>query len=185
MNTCKLAYNNYDQVTKILDENESKFNGRVNIAEPSKEVWFEMKERVALKSKATDYENALTGNLESSVLSRAFFSAENIEILQNGIRSGVYKMSNSQIVVSPQNVDTLKIIMRSTYLQYAEHRKEDIRGQIAKLNEIVLDYAVKNVYSGAVSHLKYIEDQSTLVTPLEHPTQVDRDFKQLERKRFA
>lgn len=185
MNNCKLAYNNYNQVTKILDENESKYNGRVNIAEPSQEAWFEMKERIISTTKATDYENALAGNLESSVLSDTFFSAQNIEIIQNGIRAGVYKMSNQQMMVCPQNVDTLKIIMRSTYLQYAEHRKEDIRGQISKLNEIVLDYAVKNVYSGAVSHLKYIQDQSTLVTPLEHPAQVDRDFKQLERKRFA
>ena len=125
------------------------------------------------------------GNFENSNLSRAFFSAKNIIIIQNALMAGVYKASNGRFNIGYQNEDTLKIIMRSTYLQYAEHRKEDISGQIAKLNEIVLDYAVKNVYSGAVSHLKYIQDQSTLVTPLEHPAQVDRDFKQLERKRFA
>ena len=76
MNNCKLAYNNYNQVTKILDENESKYNGRVNIAEPSQEAWFEMKERIISTSKASDYENALAGNLESSVLSDTFFSAD-------------------------------------------------------------------------------------------------------------
>jgi hypothetical protein len=185
MNTCKLAYNKFDDTKKILDETDTKYNGRVQIAEPSVEAWFEMQERIAIENKATDYRGALNGNLESSVLSDLFFSAKNIEIIQNGIKAGVYNMSKSQIVVPSQNIDNLKIIMRSTYMQHAEHRKEDIPGQIKKLNDLVLAYAVENVYNGAVSYMKYIQDQSSLATPMDLPSQPDRDFKHLERKHFA
>ena len=83
---------------------------------------FKCKKRWLSKNKSTEYRNALAGNLENNMLSRVFFSAENVQILQNGIRAGVYKASKEEILVPPQNVDTLKIIMRSTYLQYAEHK---------------------------------------------------------------
>ena len=59
MNTCKLAYNKFDDTKKILDETDTKYNGRVQIAEPSVEAWFEMQERIAIENKATDYRGAL------------------------------------------------------------------------------------------------------------------------------
>ena len=36
-----------------------------------------------------------------------------------------------------------------------------------------------------MGYLKYCEDQSTLVLPLELPSQNERDFKQLEFKRWV
>ena len=88
------------------------------------------------------------------------------------------------MLVHPQNVDTLKIIMRSTYLQYAEHNLEKVTQEVEGLNKLVLNYCVPNVYGAAVSYRKYLEDQSTLVTPLERPRNHDRDYKQLELKHF-
>ena len=74
--------------------------------------------------------------------------------------------------------------MRSTYLQHAEHREEDITGQVEELNNLVLEYAIPSVYKSAVSYMKYCQDQSTLVVPLELPRNHDRDYKQLEIKKF-
>ena len=91
-------------------------------------------------------------------------------------------MSSNKYVVAPQNIETLKIIMRSIYLQYAEHREEDIKGQVTRLNKLVLDYAIPNVYNEVEGYVKYCRDQSTLVTPLELPRQADREYKQLEMK---
>jgi len=48
------------------------------------------------------------------------------------------------------------------------------------LNKIVLDYCVPTVYKEAVGYLKYCQDQSSLIVPLELPSNHDRDFKQLE-----
>ncbi len=89
-------------------------------------------------------------------------------------------MSESKINVPPQNIDTLKIIMRSIYLQHARHLPTDIPGQVASLNRLVLDYAVPSVYNEAVGYMKYTQDQSSLVVPLDHPKNIDRQFKQLE-----
>ena len=94
-------------------------------------------------------------------------------------------MSKSKIVVPPQNVDNLKIIMRSIYLQYAKHStSESVTKQIEKLNQYVLDYCIQSVYNEAQGYLNYMRDQSTLVMPMDRPKQTDRDFKHLERKQF-
>jgi hypothetical protein len=119
------------------------------------------------------------------MLSDAYFSKENIQIVQNGLRAGVYAMSGNKFVIAPQNVDTLKIIMRSIYLQYTEHLPYDIRGQIERLNKLVLDYAVPTVYNETTGYVKYMEDQSTLVVPLELPRHHDRQYKQLELKKWV
>jgi hypothetical protein len=168
--------------TLILDG--SRYNGRVNIIEnPDPDAVFKMHERIALKNKATSYNSALAGNdWEDNILARVFFSAGNIQILQNGLRAGVYSMSKDKIVIPPQNQDQLKIVMRSTYLQYAEHLHDNITGQVERLNKIVWDYVVPTVYNEAVGYLKYMQDQSSLVMPMERPLHTDREYKQLELK---
>ena len=165
--------------------NVSKYNGRVNIIqEPPSNVWFQMQEKIAVKNKATAYREALTGTWENNMLAQVFFSAENIQILQNGIRAGVHKMSNEVFNVPPQNIDSLKIIMRSIYLQYAEHYADNITKQVERLNELVLDYCVKSVYGEAVGYLKYCQDQSSLIVPFDRPVPTDREYKQLELRPF-
>jgi hypothetical protein len=169
----------------ILDM--EKYNGRMNLMElPPKDIRFQMYEKIAVKNKSTEYRDSLHGILEDNTLSRVFFSSGNIQILQNGLRAGVYEMSGQKkIVIPPQNIDNLKIIMRSMYLQYAEHRQDiTITKQVEDLNKIVLDYVVPTLYNETMGYLKYVEDQSTLVQPLEIPKLIDRDFKPLEWKKW-
>lgn len=162
------------------------YNGRVNIVQPpSPNIMFEMQEKMAVKNKTSEYREALSGTWESNVLAQVYFSAENIQIVQNGLRSGVYKMSNEQYVIAPQNIDTLKVIMRSIYLQYAQHYPDNITGQVERLNQLVLDYAVPSVYGEVMGYIKYCQDQSTLVVPLELPKHSDREYKQLELKKWV
>lgn len=167
----------------LLDSDN--LNGRVNIIDIPYEVQFQMQEKVAVRNKTTEYRDALQGIYEDTVLSKLYFSEDNIQIIQNGLRAGVYKMSNNQYVVAPQNIDTLKIIMRSIFLQYAQHDDQNITVQISRLNNLVLEYAVPNVYNEVQGYVKYRRDQSTLVTPLSLPQQPDRDYKQLEMKTYV
>lgn len=165
--------------------NLDRYNGRVNIIqEPSIDEKFKMQERIAGRNKSTTYHEALSGTWEDNTLSKLFFSAENIQIIQNGLRAGVYRLSNNQFVIPPQNIDNLKIIMRSTYLQYAEHYPDRITEQIERLNKIVLDYCVPSVYNECVSYMKYMHDQSSLVLPFDRPLNHDRNYKQLELKSY-
>jgi len=163
-----------------------RYNGRVNIVEqPPTDIMFKMQEKIAIKNKTTEYREALEGTWEDNVLAQVYFSKENIQIVQNGLRAGVYEMSKNKFVIAPQNIDTLKIIMRSIYMQYAEHYKTDITGQVERLNRLVLDYAVPTVYNETMGYIKYCQDQSTLVVPLELPRHHDREYKQLELKRWV
>lgn len=163
--------------------NYENYNGRVHILDDSNpELRFSMAEKIAIKNKSTEYRDPLAGLTEESLLSKVYFSEENVQILQNGLRAGVYEMSGKKLAIPPQNVDNLKIIMRSTFLQHAKHHQENIKQQVEVLNKYVLDYAVPSVYREAQGYLKYCEDQSTLVTPMEHPQQSDRDYKHLEWK---
>jgi phosphopantetheine adenylyltransferase len=162
----------------------SRYNGRVSIIEnPDPKAVFRMQERIALKNKSTSYESALAGNdWEENILSSVFFSKENIQIIQNGLRAGVYKMSKNKFVIPPQNIDQLKIVMRSMYLQYAEHLPDNITNQVERLNKLVWDYVVPSVYNEAVGYTKYMQDTSSLVMPMDRPIQNDREYKQLELK---
>jgi hypothetical protein len=93
-------------------------------------------------------------------------------------------MSDGKFVVPDQNIDTLKIVMRGTFLQYAQFNNNSITEEVSRLNQLVWDYAVPSVYNEAVSYLKYCEDQSTLVVPIQRPVRTDRQYKQLELKEW-
>lgn len=179
-----LGFDYLDANRTILNPNN--INGRIDlVTPPSPEIAFQMQERIAVKNNATEYRNALSGIWESNILSDLFFSEKNVQTIQNGLRAGVYKMSNSEFVIGPQNIDTLKVIMRSIYLQYAQHAVDNVTAEIEKLNKLVWDYAVPSVYNEAVGYMKYCLDQSTIVQPLALPRHVDRVYKQLELKHWV
>jgi len=165
--------------------NTKTYNGRVNILEPEDpSIQFKMFERIAIKNKATEYRNPLEGVWEENLLAQVFFSAGNVQILQNGIRAGVYNNSNQKYMIPPQNQTALKIIMRSTFLQYSQNSPNNITQQVETLNQLVLDYCVPFVYNECVAYMKYLEDQSTLVVPLDREIRPDREYKQLEMNPF-
>jgi hypothetical protein len=148
-------------------------NGRVNIVNyvqpPDIQTLFSMYKRVPVEDKQTTRENVLIGIWNDTPMSQAYFSPQNKQILQNGIRYGVYQRSNQNYVVSPVNEDELSIVMRSVYLQHSANLPTQIPEQIAQLNQMVMDYCIENVYSSAKGQLLYIRDASTLVEPLPLP----------------
>ena len=92
-----------------------------------------------------------------------------MQIVHNAIRAGVHKKSNGRYIIGKQNVDTLKIIMRSIYLQHARNKPCNITDQIEGLNQLVLDYAVPQVLGEVESYVKYKHDVSTLAVPMQRP----------------
>ena len=135
-------------------------------------------------SQCVTFRNATDGIWNETSLSSAFFSVENIRILQNGIRAGVYERSNKQYMVGEQDCDALKVVMRSVFLQHSANQPSNITQQIVELNKIVLDYCIQQVYGEAQGYLKYMHDASTLVVPIAHPVMADNTDRQLEFKRW-
>ena len=156
-------------------------NGRVDIKTPNTSALFELYDKIPANQCVT-FRNPTEGLWTKNSLSDTFFSLQNIQVLQNGIRNGVYRMSNGQYVIGPQDCDTLKIIMRSIFLQYSANKPTGIHEQVNELNKMVLDYCVQQVYSEAQGYMQYMNDVSTLVVPISHPVSVSKNDRQLELK---
>jgi len=161
--------------------NQGQGQGRVNIKSPNTSVLFKMYDKIPA-NQCTTFRNATEGLWDATPLSLAYFSRENIQIIQNAIRAGIYKKSNGQYLIGPQDCDSLQIVMRSVFLQHASNLNTHIPDQIAELNKIVLNYCIQQIYSEAQGYLKYKTDVSTLVVPLAHPVLSSTADKQLELK---
>lgn len=121
---------------------------------------------------------------DCSDLSRTFYSAANVDALQDAIRYRVYQATDG-LVIGRQSEQELYIVMRSIYLQYGQNQPTDILGQVRDLNQKVLDYAVPEVLSNVRQFQKYKTDISTLPVPLPHaPLATMKGTRTLEITRF-
>jgi hypothetical protein len=127
------------------------------------------------KNEKTNYSNAVQYMFAPTLLSRAYFSMENIEIIQNSIRASIYEKTEQKHIIDKQDYDQLKMIMRSIFLQHSLHQDHDVRGQIIELNKRVVDYCVPQIHSELKAYLKYKEDISTLPVPMDNPIHLSND----------
>lgn len=158
-------------------------NGRVDIKSPNTSTLFKMYDKIP-SNQCVTFRNAVEGIWTPNALSDAYFSKENIQIIQNGIRAGIYFKSNGQYIIGTQDCDPLKIIMRSVYLTHAANQSTNITAQIEQLNKIVLNYCIQQVYGEAQGYIKYIDDVSTLVIPLSPPICANNSDRTLEFKQW-
>ena len=160
-------------------------NGRVHIISPNTNNIFNMQDKIPIKS--TSYTDALNGTWCSTMLSTQFFSAKNINKLQELLISQIYTKSNGKYKISYQDEDTLKTIMRSIYLQHSKNNPNNICNQIETLNTLVLDYAVGQIYGEIQGYINYKIDASTIYNNgtglIDRPISV-KNTKQLEFKKW-
>ena len=157
-------------------------NGRIRLNANENGTPFFIQDMIP-KNEKTNYYNATQYMFTPTLLSRTYFSLENIEIIQNAIRAEVYRKTNKKHIIDKQDYDQLKMIMRSIFLQNALHQDHDIKQQIQTLNDLVLEYCIPRVYSELISYLKYKEDISTLAVPMDNPVHLSVD-KTVELNRF-
>ena len=144
-------------------------NGRLDIESPSPSAQFALFDKIPISSQCTSFTDAMTGNWNDTPMSLAFFSEQNMQIIQNGIRAGVYNQSGGKYEIGPQDCDSLKIIMRGIFLQYSANLPYKISDQIRELNKMVLEFSIPKVFGETQGYIKYLSDASTLVVPLASP----------------
>lgn len=115
------------------------------------------------------YQEALTGEHSTTLLSKAFFSKENIQIIHNGIRAGIYIISNKKYIIGNQNINVIKIIMRHMFLQNVKYLK-NITEEISILNKLVIQFCIHNAYNEIQSYIKFKKDVSELAVPIQKPS---------------
>lgn len=171
----------------ILEPKTTTNNGRVNLLDNNKEIiknHIKLFERVEVKNKATDYRNATYNIQQDSKLSLMYFSANNIQYIQDYLKNEIYKRSNGMYKLLPQNEDDLKVIMRGYFLQYVENDIGNENTELKRINSIVLNFLIPRLMNESEGYYKYIRDQSSLVVPFDRAVPVDRDWKELEYEPF-
>lgn len=164
----------YESVLPYTATSREGQNGRVAFADQEAKLFLPaFKTNTAVES---DFQtDMLRGNWEKSPVSQGFFSAENVEIIQNRIRKEVFERSQPKgYVIDKQSADELKIIMRAIYLQYARNLPKDIPAQVEDLNAKVIAWSVPHILSAVDHYHFYINDISHLPVPLAQPQHLSR-----------
>lgn len=103
-------------------------------------------------------------------LSMAYFSDQNMQIIQNAMRRNVYEQTGT--VIAEQNALELQTVMRSIFFEHAQHLPENIAGQISQLNDRVIAYATPNIISTLRAQRHYLKTIDEYPTPIERPAPV-------------
>lgn len=113
------------------------------------------------KGNEYNYGNILRGTHKKNLLNQVFFSKQNMINLDARLRYTVYKMSDGQYSLGPQEMTELLIIMRSIYLTYATNYTpsvDEVRNQVKYLNDIVVSTTAPKLFALTSQHLRYLED---------------------------
>ena len=178
----KYTRNDFEENYQQPDTFQESFVGRVDLSPNENGTPFFVQDKID-KNEKTNYSNAMQGLMENSLLSITFFSAKNIESIQNTLRSKIFNITNGQYKIDVQDNDQLKIIMRSVFLQYSSNNNDNIDRQIRQLNTTVLDYAVPQVHNELVSYIKYKRDISSPPSLMQLPQSLAID-KTMELNNF-
>ena len=129
--------------------------------------------------------DALKGIIQTNPLSSLFFSKDNIDALQQGIRYLVYEQSCKKHIIDRQSDEDLKIVMRSIYLQHAKHQPINIQQQVIDLNKEVLRFCVPKILNEIDAYLAYRSEITKNPEPIARSQNVNNTgTKTLELKTF-
>jgi len=86
-----------------------------------------------------------------------FFSDENIDIINKQLILTVYHKSDKLYKINKQPNESLVIVMRYVFLEYAKHLPYKIREQICELNKIVINEILPNVFTNITQKIEYLK----------------------------
>lgn len=110
--------------------------------------------------------NAVRGLIEETPISNLFFSKENIDALQKGIRYMIY--DKYKRVISIQSEQNLIQIMRHVFLENNNKRGE-LKDVIQSYNQEVLNKSVPEIATNMLQYEGYLDKISKQPIPLDYP----------------
>ena len=141
----------------------------INLHQPDTRTLFSMYEQVPVDIRnSSDVRNSVE-LFQKSPLTAAFYSRENLVIIQNGIRAGVYNKSKNQYIIGIQDRNVIYDIMHTTFERNVRKIESNIPKQIENLNNIVIGYCVNEAFTNAKYYLKYLKTNGQLVMPMTYP----------------
>jgi len=100
-------------------------------------------------------------------LSDAFFSPFNRATIQRGIKDSIRKKTGYEI--SDQNDSDLQALMKRVYINMLANPYQDVRQQVEKMNDKVVEEATGTISTGMLQQLLYMRDISSNPVPLAPP----------------
>ena len=73
------------------------------------------------------------------------------------------------LVIAPQDLDTLNVVMRSIFIQHANPDLGNFAEQIKRMNNMVMSYCIEQIYSEARGRIHYLNTVDEVAMPLERP----------------
>lgn len=116
---------------------------------------------------------------QQNLLEKMFFSNENIELINKLLILTIFKKSNNEIKIAPQSNESLLIVMRYVFLEYAKHLPYNIKNQILELNYMVVHEIIPNIITNITQKIEYLDklDKPRELLPL--PINVNKNNKNL------
>lgn len=93
---------------------------------------------------------------QPSLLSRVFFSPENVKLIQKQIIVEIFRRSNGKYLIDSQNESDLEVVMRSIFLQNAKHIECNIKQQIRELNNLVVEAVLPDIIAEIEMNIQYL-----------------------------
>ena len=141
--------------------------------EPDLDTLFSLYEREPLKQLYTG-QTEIKNSLESSKLGKTYFSKQNIQIIQNNIRYGVFTKSKNQFNSPEQPIEILMPVMEKVFYKYTLKNITipiDISNHIFMLNSHVIQQLIPVSYQNMLHRQQYLKKLNTKWVPNELPIQ--------------
>ena len=123
----------------------------------------------------TNQEYGVKGIQEQSGVSETYFSNNNLDAIQGTIRYKIHKHTGQ--IIDYQSPTQINIVMRSIFLQYgnAVVSSDNILNEVQKLNDMVIEFCVKQINTQLKQYNGYLNKLTTLPVPLEHPKYLNKN----------
>ena len=115
-------------------------------------------------------QNAVNNIQSDSILSKVFFSPENVNLINRQIIKTVYRLTNKNYIIDPQDPEDLKVVMRSVFNQHASghcvinsienldrSKIQTVRKIISSLNEKVIEEIIPGIMSEVKAYGRYLQ----------------------------
>jgi hypothetical protein len=115
----------------------------------------------------------------TDLMSEAFFSAENMDIIQNMLIKNVFYKSNETLRINKIKNETLIQVMNSMWTNHCRFLPYNLKEQIRDINQIVSDYLVPLLITESEFYFNYLRDSNRTELPqLDRPIMVVKERKQ-------
>ena len=144
---------------------------------------YNLTQATTVPSKEDVLQQTLCHQLQPNTLSNAFFSSQNMQVLQETILRRIFNETGKRI--SKQSENELLIIMRSIYIQESRNLEENITQQVMELNKSVIRYAVPIIITNMKQDEGYLIDASRPLMPMSRSVNLSSaGTRSLELKEF-